>query len=57
MSFKQTYTTKGFQLGHSNTNIVNNGTFFKNNDFPTLGYTKKYELQDEGDRARKQFTN
>ena len=51
MSFKQTYTTKGFELGHSNTNIVNNGTFFKNNDFPTLGYTKKYELQDKHDRA------
>ena len=51
MSFKQTLTTKGFELGHSNTDIVNNGSFFKNNDFPTLGYTKKYELQDKDDRV------
>jgi hypothetical protein len=51
MSFKQTYTTKGFELGHSNTSIVNNGAFFKNNDFPTLGYSKKYELQDKHDRV------
>jgi hypothetical protein len=51
MSFKQTLTTTGFELGHSNTDIVNNGTFFKNNDFPTLGYTKKYELQDKYERV------
>ena len=46
MSFKQTYTTKGFLASGSNTAIVENGTFFNNENFPTLGYTKKYELQD-----------
>ena len=50
MSFKQRYTTKGFEQGRS-TSIVNNGTFFNNNDFPTLGYTRKYELQDKVDRS------
>jgi ABC-2 type transport system permease protein len=49
MSFKQLFTTKGFEQGRS-TSIVNNGTFFNNNDFPTLGYTRKYELQDKVDR-------
>jgi aminopeptidase N len=49
MSFKQRFTTKGFEQGRSS-KIVNNGTFFNNNDFPTLGYTKKYELQDKNDR-------
>ncbi len=51
MSFKQTFTTKGFEQGGSNTNIVHNGTFFNNRDFPTLGYNRKYELQDDDDRA------
>jgi len=50
MSFKQLFTTKGFEQGRS-TSIVNNGTFFNNNDFPTLGYTRKYELQDKVDRS------
>lgn len=49
MSFKQRYTTKGFEQSRA-TSIVNNGTFFNNNDFPTLGYTRKYELQDKVDR-------
>lgn len=46
MSFKQTCTTRGFSASGSNTAIVENGTFFNNENFPTLGYTKKYELQD-----------
>ncbi|AFU70571.1 M1 peptidase family protein [Psychroflexus torquis ATCC 700755] len=51
MNFKQTFTTKGFEQGSSNTKIVHNGTFFNNTDFPTLGYNKKYELSDADDRA------
>lgn len=51
MSFNQTYTTKGFLASGSNTAIVKNGTFFNNENFPTLGYTKKYELQDKHDRV------
>lgn len=50
MYFKQSFTTKGFEQGRSNTNIVYNGTFFNNEQFPTLGYNKKYELQDEDER-------
>ncbi len=50
MKFKQTLTTKGFEESGSNSKVVNNGTFFNNKDFPTLGYNKKYELSDEDDR-------
>lgn len=50
MYFKQSFTTKGFEQGNSNSNIVYNGTFFNNEEFPTLGYNKKYELQDEDER-------
>ncbi|MEM5566177.1 M1 family aminopeptidase [Psychroserpens sp. AS72] len=44
MNFKQTFTTEGFESGQSNSNIVANGTFFNNNNFPTIGYNRKYEL-------------
>ncbi len=46
MHFNQEYTTHGFELGSTNTNIVSNGTFFKNSALPTLGYNKDYELDD-----------
>ncbi|MEX1383891.1 M1 family aminopeptidase, partial [Lutibacter sp.] len=55
MNFKQTYTTKGFSGSKSNTAIVENGTFFKNEDFPILGYAKKYELQDKEQRKEYQL--
>jgi len=55
MSFKQTYTTKGLLASGSNTAIVENGTFFNNENFPTLGYTKKYELQDKKKRIEFQL--
>lgn len=55
MSFNQSYTTKGFSGSKSNTAIVENGTFFKNEDFPTLGYSKKYELQDKEQRIEYQL--
>lgn len=50
MYFKQSYTTKGFELGGSNVNINNNGTFFNNSDLPTIGYNSKYELKDSSER-------
>jgi len=50
MSFKQTFTTTGFENAGSNTRIVGNGTFFNNRDLPSLGYNKKYELRDEDER-------
>lgn len=55
MSFRQSYTTKGFSGSKSNTDIVENGTFFKNEDFPTIGYSKKYELQDTKKRSAYQL--
>ncbi len=45
MKFKQVYTTKGFETGNSNMKIVHNGTFFNNEDFPTIGYNNNYELK------------
>ncbi|MFL1895275.1 M1 family aminopeptidase [Aquimarina sp. 2-A2] len=50
MYFKQRFTTKGFEVGNSNVNINKNGTFFNNSELPTIGYTKKYELNDEDER-------
>lgn len=50
MYFKQRFTTKGFESGNSNVNINNNGTFFNNSDLPTIGYNKKYELNDADER-------
>ncbi|MEP2058096.1 MAG: M1 family aminopeptidase [Maribacter litoralis] len=51
MNFKQSFTTNGFEAGNSNANIVENGTFFNNKDFPTLGYNRKYELSDRDERS------
>ena len=53
MSFKIVYNTKGFVEGGSNTDILNNGTFFNNLYFPTLGYNDGYELSDE--KKRKEY--
>jgi len=50
MKFKQTFTTVGFENSGTNMHIVNNGTFFNNKDFPSLGYNNKYELRRENDR-------
>ena len=50
MYLKQRFTTNGFELGNSNVNINNNGTFFNNSDLPTIGYNRKYELQDSNER-------
>ncbi|MDO6596606.1 M1 family aminopeptidase [Oceanihabitans sp. 2_MG-2023] len=50
MYFKQSFTTKGFESGTGNVNINKNGTFFNNTDLPTIGYNKKYELNDAVER-------
>lgn len=50
MNFKQTFTTKGFEIGSSGTKIVHNGTFLDNEYFPTLGYNNDYELRDDEER-------
>ncbi|QCX01771.1 peptidase M1 [Aggregatimonas sangjinii] len=51
MNFRQTYTTKGFEVGSSDTKIVYNGTFLTNEHFPTLGYNNNYELRDTDERV------
>ncbi|MDD7914030.1 ABC transporter permease/M1 family aminopeptidase [Polaribacter ponticola] len=51
MSFSQTFTTKGFKQGGSNSNIVYNGTFFNEKTFPSLGYNRRYELRNNKERA------
>lgn len=50
MNFKQSYFPKGFDDENANTSILENGTFFNNQEFPTLGYNKKYELNDKDER-------
>lgn len=55
MNFRQSFTTKGFEEG-SSTNILHNGTFLRNQDFPVLGYSKKYELQDAKEREAHQLS-
>lgn len=51
MEFQQSFFPKGFEEGGSDTQLVHNGTFFNNTVFPTLGYNKKYELNDKDERA------
>jgi len=49
MSFTQTLHPKGYDIG-SIGSVLDNGTFIRNNEFPTLGYNRKYELRDEDER-------
>ena len=51
LKFKQVFTTKGFESGATNMQVLNNGTFFNNKDFPTIGYNNKYELRRADDRV------
>ncbi len=44
MDFKVNFITKGFTSGNGNTNVVNNGTFFNNSYFPSIGYAEGAEL-------------
>ncbi|WP_028889049.1 ABC transporter permease/M1 family aminopeptidase [Tenacibaculum ovolyticum] len=55
MNFKQSFTSTGFTGTNSNSNIVENGIFFNNENLPTLGYAKKYELQDKKERIAYQL--
>ncbi|MFD2567650.1 ABC transporter permease/M1 family aminopeptidase [Pseudotenacibaculum haliotis] len=47
MKFKQTFNPKGFENDNSGTEFVYNGTSFNNLIFPSLGYNKNYELNDD----------
>ncbi|WP_196885779.1 ABC transporter permease/M1 family aminopeptidase [Aureivirga sp. CE67] len=50
MNFVQTFKTEGFESSDSNFRIVENGIFLRNQDLPSLGYNKKYELRDDDKR-------
>ena len=50
MHFKQSFTPKGFDDENSATHMVYNGTFFNHQEFPTIGYNRKYELRDVYER-------
>ncbi len=52
MDFKVSFTTKGFTSGGGNTDIVNNGTFFNNGYFPSLGYEEGGELSSDDLRRK-----
>lgn len=50
LNFKMVLETEGFVTSGSNTNVVENGTFFNNDFFPSLGYNEGYELGDDDKR-------
>ena len=52
MFFKQVLKPKGLNTSGSSGSVLHNGTFIRNNEFPTLGYNKKYELRDEDEREQ-----
>ena len=50
MDFTSNYTTTGFVESGSNTEILQNGTFFNSTYFPTFGYQDGFELGSDDDR-------
>lgn len=50
MDFVTKFDTKGFVESGSNTEILNNGTFFNNSYFPSFGYDESFELGDDDTR-------
>ncbi|MBC8111687.1 MAG: ABC transporter permease subunit, partial [Verrucomicrobia bacterium] len=52
MSFKTHFKSKGFVATNSNTDIVQNGTFFNNFYFPSLGYDQSGELSSDDTRKK-----
>lgn len=52
MDFSVDFIQDGFKGKGSNTDIVYNGTFFRNNYFPTIGYDRDRELASGEDRRR-----
>jgi ABC-type transport system involved in multi-copper enzyme maturation permease subunit len=53
MHYRTGFAAKGFVNGASNTQIVENGTFFNSSSyFPSLGYNAGVEMQDRNDRRK-----
>jgi ABC-2 type transport system permease protein len=56
MDFKTVFLTNGFvENSSSNTQVIFNGTFFNNGYFPSLGYSRDYELSDDNKRKEKKL--
>jgi ABC-2 type transport system permease protein len=53
LAFRQQFETNGFVEGESVTDVVYNGTYLRNTNFPSLGYNRYFELTDE--QLRKEF--
>ena len=53
LEFRQRSETNGFVEGESATEVVYNGTYLRNTNFPSLGYNRYFELTDE--QLRKKF--
>ena len=47
MDFEQSYYPEGFEDENSDTQLVYNGSFFNNSILPSLGYNRKYEINDK----------
>ncbi|HEX7831696.1 MAG TPA: M1 family aminopeptidase [Thermoanaerobaculia bacterium] len=53
MRYRSGFEAKGFVNGATNTQVVENGTFFNSTSFfPGLGYNSNIELQDRNDRRK-----
>ncbi|MEM9325212.1 MAG: M1 family aminopeptidase, partial [Bacteroidota bacterium] len=50
VSFKMVYQTTGFKESESNNEVVFNGTFINNGNFPSIGYNSGLELSSDDDR-------
>ncbi|MFT6205184.1 MAG: ABC-type transport system involved in multi-copper enzyme maturation permease subunit [Spirosomataceae bacterium] len=55
MDWKVSFETKGFVASGSNTNVVENGTFFNNTYFPSLGYNSGAEISSDDTRRKKKL--
>jgi len=53
LEFRQRFETNGFVEGKSITEVVYNGTYLRNTNFPSLGYNRYFELTNE--TLRKEF--
>ena len=52
MDFVTKFNTSGFVEGSSNTEVLNNGTFFNNSYFPAFGYSRSMEIGNDDDRKK-----
>ncbi|MFK8104113.1 MAG: M1 family aminopeptidase [Saprospiraceae bacterium] len=50
LSFKQCYRPLGFENGNEDTDLLYNGSFFDNDQLPSFGYERKYELSETAQR-------